>query len=182
MRGAITSSRMFFFGILLSVLAVGAGCMTFYYKEFVVSGTPRYPNQVVHLEGLLLAFQVDARPSDAQSYRDSIYFVNLSLIRDQAKCNDQWIAAIQSAVVREFFLVYDNSNVNMQERFKKKELAPSGVCWVQWDYEKIMIPDIVDTVRASVVIQYQLAQEPIVLDTTIDLYRLTGKEKEIWKD
>ena len=182
MPGPTTYFRALRCCALVLLLIVSTGCLTFYYKEFVVAGKPRTPSGLVDFRHLVLGIDIDGRPSNEESFRDSTYYISLGLFRHPGECTDKWRSALKTAKLGRFILRFSGTQVDMKEHVTETEWGYVEFCSVDWDFDKLIISDKVDTIYATVTVDYEVDGVHAAIDTTVALYRLTGKEKEIWKD
>lgn len=168
-------------GLALIVLSViGLNCTTFYCKQFVVSGTPRYPNEAIRARGLYWFVKIDAEPTNRVQYCDSIYRVNISVSRAANEtCDDGWRVILRSMELREFVICFAKTKINETEYLKLKDDSNISTCTIRWRFEPVIIPDSMDTILVNLMAEYVDDTGPKILDTTISLVRLTEKALDV---
>ena len=173
-----TNNKVFLVSILLCAVLL-TSCSTFYYKHFVAGGSPRYPNPAIHYpsQGLELFVEIDTHAVDGDSFRDSTYSVSLSLIRPIGLCSPEWEVALGSAEIVRFKVAARAREMDILPTLSRR-IDRSRHCRVDWEYEPLVISDSVDTVRIDVAFQYTMDEVTTLLDTIVEFYRLTGKERE----
>ena len=173
-----TSFRMTALLSLLIMLVAGTGCSTFYYKRFVVGGSPRGPNPAIRIDDMTCYFEIDAIPTDRHSFEDSVYQVSVSLFTGASgRCQSDRVQSFKTLQLDRFSLQINDSLVEISDRLiSREELGP---CWIDWRYPSITISDHVSSLAVGISLSYQSGDSSIVRDTLVTLIRQTGKEREL---
>ena len=165
--------------LVLALSLVGIiGCSTFYYKQFVIRGTPRYSDAFIAFKEFTCSVHIEIQPSDEKSYRDSTYQVWLSIFRKATEsCTDRHREIFETLELSEFTLAYDGLSNNIRIGVQSQEREPER-CYVELLCNPLTIDDSVDSLSVRLAISYRVGESTAVADTTVSLFRLTGKEKE----
>lgn len=166
--------------LLILVVATVLSCSTFYYKQFVVSGTPRSPSPAIRMQDMWCFFHVDAITRDPASFTDSTYKVSVSLLRAAAEdCSPVWQELFATVHLERFHLKAGERDIWADSLPRRGDSL--GSCWVEWRFPDLTISDSVDTIVVDLSLSYMMNHIAHTTDTSVALFRLTGKERE-WSD
>ena len=156
--------------------------MTYYYKQFVISGTPRYPGHRVEFNELRCFIGLDVHPTDESSFQDSTYRFSLAMIRkDSELCTEANKDMFSSVELTVLTLSIPGTTFEMHDLYPLERTEPAP-CIVVYRFAPVTISDTVDAVTIGVTLSYVMNGTRSVEDTTVSLFRLTGKGRELVGD
>lgn len=164
--------------LVVMVVLCALSCSTFYYKQFVIGGTPRGPRSEISSNDMWWSFCVDVQPRNGSMYRDSTYAIQLAVYREaESECSDNWAKRFASIRVNKLVLAFADAEVDVAQRMNEP-IEVISPCYMIWRYAPLTIPDSIDTVTIALSSTYMENGAPMVFDTTVCLIRQTGKERE----
>jgi hypothetical protein len=163
-------------GLLLGLIVVSStSCLNYYYKQFVVGGKPRYPVHVFYWEDdFSSGIHIDVDPTDEVSFRDSVYNVSISLTRHD--CRDGWLELFASSHFSKKRIRYNDTTIELSQ----DSVVSYSDCDRVWYFHEIILPDTLDTIQLDLRLDYVKEGVSTTRDTTINLFRLEGKKKDMW--
>lgn len=159
----------------LTAVFILAGCTTSFHKAFVVGGEPKRFSQIVHTHEFMLGISLDAFPSNESTYRDSSYAFTLSVTKYSQDCTAEWSTFIRSLELESLSLT-DGSATIAAALDSVEHFAP---CMTYWHFRDVIIPDMSDTLTMHMRLHYAENNQSKTLDTTIELYRIQAKYREM---
>ncbi len=118
--------------LIIILLMVAAGCSTFYYKLFVVGGTPRYPELAIEIDSMWCYFKIEVDAHDKQSFQDSSYQMEVRLLpNSQRECaSDKYKKIFETVQLDRYHVRVGDSIINLGSQVLKR--AVMGPCWISW--------------------------------------------------
>ena len=160
--------------ILISCISIFAGCTTSYWKRFNTIDS-KYPiNNSFEFRNFGCGINISTRIFEKKDKTDSLYYIWFCI--DSKNNYDEKIQHIFETIkIENISISYLNTNVDLS--LKERDMSSNFRICI--DYDKILIPNDIDTAYFYFSMSYLENSQEIIADTTIPLYRYESQKRDI---
>jgi hypothetical protein len=178
--------RLINYSSMLIAGTICLSCVTLYHKCFVNSTNRDATNGAICISGMQCYIHVDAMSLgelpykyQQKAYNDSTFMVSIDILKERPyKDSIMWVDVFRTLAIEKLSLNYSSMKIEpeIQSNIHTKHQDP---CWLTWRYNSIVIPESIDTIRVELQISYKRDDKVTIVDTTVNLFRMMGKKKDI---